>query len=127
MTVARIYAVSDAEAKDALQDAFILVFKKIETFEGTEERAFFSWMKKFVINVSLSRNQKKYRSMEVGMDGISIDQHRLDSPALSNLTQEEIMKTVFSLPEGYRQVFALYAIEGYSHKEIAELLSLIHI
>lgn len=124
MTVARIYAVSEEEAKDVLQDAFILVFKKIGTFEGTEERAFYGWMKRLIINLSLSRNQKKYRSMEKGLDAISINKHKVESAAIGNLTHEEIMKMVFKLPDGYRQVFALYAIEGYSHKEIAEQLSI---
>ena len=62
--------------------------------------------------------------MEKGLDAISINKHKVDSAAIANLTHEEIMRMVFNLPDGYRQVFALYAIEGYSHKEIAEKLSI---
>lgn len=124
MTTARIYAVSEEEAKDVLQEAFILVFRKIKDFEGAHEAAFYSWMKRLVINLSLSRNQKKYRSMEKGLDTLVLNQHKVEATAISNLTHEEIMQMVFKLPDGYRQVFALYAVEGYSHKEIAEKLSI---
>lgn len=123
MTVARIYNNSNDDAKDVLQDAFVLVYKKIENFEGEHEAALFAWIKKLIINISLSRNQRMYRRMEGSLD----DKHYnlgIDAKGLSALAHEEIMKLVFSLPDGYRQVFAMYAIEGYSHKEIANSLNI---
>lgn len=123
MTVAKIYSRNDEEAKDILQDAFILVFRKIEIFVGKEEAAFYAWMKRMVINLCLSRNQKKYRSMESSME-VLIQDKGIEADAINNLSHDEIMEMVFNLPEGYKQVFALYAIEGYSHKEIAKIIGI---
>lgn len=123
MTVAKIYSRNEEEAKDILQDAFILVFRKIEIFKGHEEAAFYGWMKRMVINLCLSRNQKKYRSMESSMEVIGQDKG-IQAEAINNLTHDEIMEMVFNLPDGYKQVFALYAVEGYSHKEIAQILGI---
>lgn len=123
MTVARIYSKNEEDAKDVLQDAFILVFKKVKSFEGTEERAFYGWMKKLIINLCLSRNQRKFRHLEKSLETIKVEQS-VHSAAISNLSHEEIMNLIFELPDGYRQVFALYAIEGFSHKEIAEQLTI---
>jgi len=123
MTVARIYSRSEEDAKDVLQDAFILVFRKIDQFHGDEEKHLYGWIKRIIINLCLSRNQRKYRTMESSLDAFSQDRG-VNSVAISNLTHQEIMDMVFRLPEGYRQVFALFAIEGYSHKEIAERLNI---
>jgi len=119
MTVAKIYSRNEEEAKDILQDAFILVFRKIQI----EEAAFYGWMKRMVINLCLSRNQKKYRSMESSMEVIGQDKG-IQAEAINNLSHDEIMEMVFNLPDGYKQVFALYAVEGYSHKEIAKTLGI---
>ena len=132
MTIAKIYSRSTEDAEDVLQDAFILVFKKIKDFKGTEDKLFYGWMKRIIINLCLSRNQKKYRQMESSLDDQIIEAGK-DAEVMSTLSHNDIMDKVFELPDGYRQVFALYAIEGYSHKEIAEKLdisvslSLIHI
>lgn len=123
LTVARIYSASDEDAKDMLQDAFILVFKKVGKFEGSEERAFFGWMKRIIINLCLSRSQKRYLKLEKSLDTLVVDP-AINETAISKLSHDEIMELVFNLPDGYRQVFALFAIEGYSHKEVAERLSI---
>ncbi len=123
LTVAKIYSKNDEDAKDVLQDAFILVYQKISMFQGYEEAAFYSWMKRIIINICLSKNQRMFRKMEHSIETMVIDRG-VDSQAISVMTQQEIMDLVFSLPDGYRQVFALYAVEGYSHKEIAAQLSI---
>ena len=123
MTVARIYNNNNEDAKDVLQEAFVLVYKKIDDFEGQKEAALFGWIKRIIINISLSRNQRMYRKMEGSIE----DKHfslGKDAEALSQMAHEEIMDLIFSLPDGYRQVFAMYAIEGYSHKEIGEKLDI---
>mgnify|MGYP000267868513 CR=1 FL=1 len=123
MTVAKIYSRNEEEAKDILQDAFVLVFRKIEIFKGHEEAALYGWMKRMVINLCLSRNQKKYRKMESSME-IVVHDKGIQADAINNLSHAEIMEMVFNLPEGYKQVFALYAVEGFSHKEIAQVLGI---
>ena len=123
MTVARIYSASEQDAEDMLQDAFILVFRKVGGFQGSEEKAFFGWMKRIIINLCLSRSQKRYLKLEKSLDAMIIDQG-IEPNIVAKLSHDEIMKLVFNLPDGYRQVFALFAIEGYSHKEVAEKLSI---
>lgn len=123
MTIARIYSNSEEDAKDVLQEAFILVFRKIDQFNGQEEKQLYGWMKRIIINLCLSRNQKKFRRMEKSLDTMDFDKG-VDAQAITNISHQEIMNLIFTLPEGYRQVFALFAIEGYSHREIAERLNI---
>lgn len=123
MTIARLYSRDEDDAKDVLQDAFILVFRKIDMFYGHEEAAFYGWTKKMVVNLCLSRSQRKFRSMEGSLENLKVDRGE-DSKIISNMSHEEIMALVFNLPDGYRQVFSLYAIEGYSHKEIGQQLQI---
>lgn len=123
MTIARIYARSEEDAKDTLQDAFVIVFRKIKGFEGENEAQFYGWLKRIIINISLSKNQRKYRNLESSLNALEIDKG-FDEQIISNLTHQEIMELIFNLPDDYRQVFALFAIEGYSHKEIAIMLNI---
>lgn len=123
MTIARLYSNNEEDAKDLLQDAFILVFRKVSSFEGHEEAAFYGWMKRIVINLALSRNQRKFRHMEQSLDAMVLEKS-IDEEVIGQLNHDEIMKLIFDLPDGYRQVFALYAIEGYSHREISEQLNI---
>lgn len=123
MVVAKIYTRSPEDAKDVLQDSLIVIFQKAHDFVGSDEKAFVAWMKKIVRNTGISRYQRKYYSHENA--NIETTQEQAIHPAVySQFSQDEIMKMVFSLPMGYRQVFALYAIEGFSHKEIAEKLDI---
>ncbi|MBN1338479.1 MAG: sigma-70 family RNA polymerase sigma factor [Bacteroidales bacterium] len=108
------------EAEDVLTDGFYNVFTKIETFAG--KGSFTAWMKRVFVNTAIDnyrKNLKHYHHLEIGevKDNLSEDE---DIP--QNVAVEELMKTVNSLPPGYRMVFNLYAIEGYSHKEIGEML-----
>ncbi len=123
MTIARIYARSEEDAKDTLQDAFVIVFRKIKGFEGDTEAQFYGWLKRIIINISLSKNQRKYRNLESSLNALEIDKG-FDEEIISNMTHQEIMDLIFNLPDDYRQVFALFAIEGYSHKEIASMLNI---
>lgn len=119
MTVAKVYTDSVEDAEDVLQDAFIVSFEKIHKFHGDEIKAFYGWMKRVTINLALDKNKKKYKKMEIGLGSQDIS---MDETAISKMTSDEIMEIIFSLPSGYKQVFALHVLEGYSHKEISELL-----
>jgi len=123
MTVSKVYTNSVEDAEDVLQDAFIIIFEKISTFQGTEKKMFFGWMKRITINLAINKNKKKYKKMEQSLDALDLD-HGFDAQILSTLSEQEIMQMIFELPSGYRQVFALFAIEGYSHKEIATQLDI---
>lgn len=123
MSVAKVYTNTLEDAQDVLQDAYIICFEKVNTFKGDEPKAFYGWMKKITINLAFSKNSNKYKKLETSLEDVGIDQP-LDAQILSNLSQQEIMNLVFNLPAGYKQIFALFAIEGYSHKEIATLLGI---
>lgn len=105
------------EAKDVLQEAFVKIFKHIHNLQETSHLE--NWMKRIMINTAIDRYRKQVsepwkQDIEQAPEPIEPE------VANQNLTQEELLKIIQSLPEGYRFVFNLYAIEGYSHKEIAD-------
>lgn len=107
------------EAEDILQDAFIKIFKNIGDFQ--ERGSFEGWVRRIVVNTALKNIDKKSFSNE--QIGGEIDNDAGEAPSVySELGEEDLLKMIASLPEGYRVVFNLYAIEGFSHKEIADLL-----
>jgi len=122
MTVARIYTRNTEDAKDVLQDAFISIYQHIDQFNGNEERALLAWMKRIVMNAGIS----KYKKMSYSKESYVLDsvvERSIEPTALANFDAEELMNAIYSLPLKYKQVIGLYAIEGYSHKEIAEMLN----
>lgn len=123
MTVAKIYTSDTEEAKDVLQDAFVVVFEKVQTFQGDTVKSLLAWIKRIMINIALSKNQKKYKHLENSLDNIQMD-FGAENQIINNLSHDEIVNMVMKIPEGYKQVFALHVIEGYSHKEIAEKLEI---
>lgn len=123
MTVARIYTHNSEDAKDVLQDAFISIYQSIGQFHGSSEGALLAWMKKIVMNAGLS----KYRRMRYTKENVPLDlvsEKSVEPMALANFDEKELMKAIYKLPLKYKQVLGLYAIEGYSHKEIAEMLNI---
>ena len=123
MTVARIYTRNAEDAKDVLQDAFISIYQHIDQFHGTEEKALLAWMKKIVMNAGLA----KYKKMSYTKEGYSLEnvlEKTVEPLALANFDAEELIKVIYSLPLKYKRVIGLYAIEGYSHKEIANMLNI---
>ena len=119
-TVARRYCIDDFLAREALQEGLIRVFKYIGSFDS-KKGDFQSWMKKIVANESikiLKKNQGIFLLTDIS---------ELKSPnasALDDLHEEELIKLIQQLPIGYREVFNMYVIDGYSHKEIAGALGI---
>lgn len=121
MGVCLRYCNSQQEAEDVIQESFIKVFEKIKTFKSTGSLE--GWIKRIVINSALKSNDKRVRKFEPGsMD--SIVEPAFDPRALSKMETKDILDVIKKLPDGYRTVFNLYAIEGYSHKEIAHKLNI---
>ncbi|MHC1708340.1 MAG: RNA polymerase sigma factor [Bacteroidales bacterium] len=114
------YFGSREEAEDALQEGFIKVFINLESFrnEGSLE----GWIRRIIVNTSLNmiRNQLKYQFHT----DIEEAEHLIKDEAdvVGNLSRDEMLAVLQDLPPGYRLVFNLYEIEGYSHKEIAEMM-----
>ena len=121
LALALRYAKHQMEAEDIVQEAFIRVFDHMHTFE--HKGSFEGWIKRIVINVALKNFSRKRFSQEQ----IGIDQDfdaPVDAPADLLMEAQEILDMVKELPDGYRIVFNLYAIEGYNHKEIADMLGI---
>lgn len=126
LAIAMRYCENRSEAEDALQDAFVNIFRRIKDFEGRREGSFTAWIKTIVINsaLSLNRKNKKHNYTE------DVTELRIADPDVQSVEEDNsdeikkqmIMNAVQELPAGYRAVFNLYVMEGYSHKEIAEIL-----
>jgi RNA polymerase sigma factor (sigma-70 family) len=108
------------EAEDALQEGFIKIFNNIDKFRN--EGSFEGWIRRIIVNTSLNyykSNLKHYYGTDYEELEEFIEDDKLN---FDNLSVAFLLKTIQDLPEGYRLVFNLYEIEGYSHKEIAEML-----
>jgi RNA polymerase sigma factor (sigma-70 family) len=119
MTICLRYSANQQEAEDMLQEAFTRVFLYIHQyqFKGSLD----GWIKRITVNAALKLLQKKtIRFSALGED--QEDVQSVDTGALSNLSEAELLKLISHLPEGYRVVFNLYVLEGYSHEEIAGML-----
>ncbi|HRI78847.1 MAG TPA: sigma-70 family RNA polymerase sigma factor [Cyclobacteriaceae bacterium] len=115
------YTKDRMEAEDVLVTAFMKVFERIDQFKN--EGSFEGWVRKIVVNESLSflrKNKSMYVETEIEAADHEPDLGRVDN----QLEAEDLLKMVSELPSGYRIVFNLYAIDGYSHKEIADQLGI---
>ena len=114
--------VSDREtARDLLQDGFVKVFTSMDSYSGLG--SFEGWMRKIFVNCALEYLRKSDVLREaVDLDN-TVELVHPDSSAISDMSAVELMKLVQELPAGFRTVFNLFAIEGYSHKEISEMMN----
>jgi RNA polymerase sigma-70 factor (ECF subfamily) len=115
------YANEYAGAEDLLQDGFIKVFNNIQKFRS--EGSFEGWIRRIFVNNSIEYFRKK-ANMYVVQETEALTYEYYDDNAVQKLMKEDLMKIIQSLSVGYRTIFNLYAIEGYSHKEIAEMLNI---
>lgn len=121
LAVCRRYARHQMEAEDILQDAFIKVFKNMGSFQ--DRGSFEGWVRRIVVNTALKNIDKKSFTNE--LIGGELEYEAGAAPSVySELGEEDLLNMIASLPEGYRVVFNLYVIEGFSHKEIADLLGI---
>jgi RNA polymerase sigma-70 factor (ECF subfamily) len=112
--------VGDREtARDLLQDGFVKVFTSLNMYSGTG--SFEAWIRMIFVNMAIEYLRKK----DILQDTVDLENIRNlteEETAVSKLTAEMIMELVQQLPDGFRTIFNLYAIEGYSHKEIGDKL-----
>lgn len=121
MTVCLRYARNRADAEDILQDGFVRLFQKIHQYKA--EGSFEGWIRRIFVNASLKKYQTKKWSME--QTGVEyVEEGKIDPDIISTLSEQEILQLIGELPEGYKVVFNMYVIEGYSHKEISEILGI---
>lgn len=115
------YARHRLEAEDILQDAFIKIFDNIAKFE--HKGSFDGWIRRIVVNTAL----KNYRRSSFQQEVIGIDDGLdvpIDPVIYADLHEADLLDLIARLPDGYRVVFNLYVLEGYSHREIAESLDI---
>lgn len=121
MSVCLRYARNRADAEDILQDGFVLLFRNIGKYES--KGSFEGWMRKIFVNTALKKYQRKrFEKERIGIENTK--EPELDASAISSMSEKEILKLIEELPDGYRIVFNMYAIEGYSHREIADTLGI---
>lgn len=122
MGVCMRYSSSQEEAQDILQDGFVTVFKKLDTYRGEGELG--AWIRKIILNTALQnyrKNKKHLHVIEIDEKGLSIESN---DDIISSISVKELMYKIQQLPNGFRTVFNLYAIEGYKHHEIAKILEI---
>jgi RNA polymerase sigma factor (sigma-70 family) len=113
------YATDRMEAEDMLQNGFIKVFGKIADYRG--DGSFEGWMRRIMVHSSIEYYRKNHKMMQL-VDLDEAGNHSADNPlATANLGAQDLTLLIQQLAPGYRIVFNLYAIEGYSHKEIAAI------
>jgi RNA polymerase sigma-70 factor (ECF subfamily) len=109
-------------ATDLLHDSFIKIFTKIESY--LHEGSFEGWMKRIVVTSALEYLRDSKDKLLISLDNMPYETEDNNTNALEKLSAEDLMKCISSMPDGYRTVFNLYAVEGYSHAEIAEMLNI---
>ncbi|ATP57515.1 RNA polymerase subunit sigma-70 [Pedobacter ginsengisoli] len=121
LVVCMRYAKDTMEAEDVLQMGYIKVFQKINEYRG--DGAFEGWIRKVMVNTAIESYRKNLRSMNVVPIEDAYDQPSTGFD-FSRLGMQDLLKVIQKLADGYRVVFNMYIIEGYSHKEIAETLGI---
>ncbi len=116
------YAKDRLEAEDILQEGFLKIFGRIGQFSGLG--SFEGWMKRIIVNTAITnyrQNLKHYYKQHID----EVNETDIDAPfADSEYSLEELLKVIQALPPGYRMVFNMFAIEGFQHKEIAEMMGI---
>ncbi len=116
------YAVDKMEAEDMLQNGFMKVFKKLDDYRG--DGAFEGWVRRIMVHSSIEYYRKHHKMIQV-MDVTEMSREPSVNPAaMANMGVKDLMSIIQQLSPGYRMVFNLYAIDGYSHKEIAEIVGI---
>ncbi len=115
------YASNADEAQDILQDGFIKIFKKLESFRG--DGSFEGWIRRIFLNTAIEYfRRKKYLQPVTEKEENTIEGKYVS--VLDELAEKDVLELISRLSLGYRTVFNMYVIEGYSHKEIGDMLDI---
>ncbi len=121
LAVCMRYAKDHMEAEDVLQMGYVKIFQKVKDYRG--EGSFEGWIRRIMVNTAIESYRKNLRTLNV----VPIeDAYEQPSQGFdySSLGMQDLLKVIQKLADGYRMVFNMYIIEGYSHKEIAETLGI---
>ncbi len=113
------YCKDPEDAQDVLQDGFVKIFRSLHNYRG--DGSFEGWLRRIIVNTAIEHHRKAARNVAtIEPQDVEIEDTALD--ALKNLAEKDIIKMLQHLSPGYRLVFNMHVIEGYSHKEIGEIL-----
>lgn len=121
MGVCMRYAPNREEARDMLQEGFVKIFDKVDQCDTNY--SFIGWMKRVMVNNAIDQYRRDAR-MPQSDNELVLENESVDADVFSGMGYEEIIRLIQRLPKGYRTVFNLYVIEGYTHKEIGEQLGI---
>ena len=116
------YANNNNDARDLLQEGFIKVYKNLHRFRA--EGSFEGWIRRVFINSSIEHYRRKVQNLATVSEKEENTIEGTDISALDNLAEKDILNLIQQLSPGYRTVFNLYVVEGYSHKDIGEKLGI---
>ena len=112
---------NEADAHDAMQDGFITAFRKI--YQLKDPNTFGGWLKRIIINQCIAQAKKRFVYTQLEAPVIDLA-HETDESWWSSITMVQIHEAIKQLPDGCRQIFVLYAVEDYTHQEIADELQI---
>lgn len=126
------YAGSHADAEDLVQEGFIKIFSKIESFTWKGSGSFVSWMKTIFINSAINDYKRKTKDIvscvenaeSLGDEASEEEADSIIDKALDVFSEQDILEAISQLPEQFRVVFNLFAVEGLKHKQIATMLDI---
>ena len=118
------YVPSEDDAKDVLQNSFVKIFTSLPTFEYRSDEALMGWMRRVVASEALLYLRGRKRLLFVEQTAEIMELADADEPQVDLISPDVLHQMISELPVGYRTVINLYVFEGYSHKQIAELLNI---
>jgi RNA polymerase sigma-70 factor (ECF subfamily) len=112
------------DAEDAVQEAFVKAFRNIHSYRG--DASFGSWLKRIVVNQSLNILKKRKQDAVAWDEKTQLEWEKSNDSVEGEMpyTADEAYEALHQLSDGYRTIFSLYLLEGYDHKEIAEILGI---
>ena len=123
LAICNRYARNMDEAEDILQEGFVKIFLNIKEFKG--DGPLLAWMRRIMINTAITHYHKmlKHRYHD---DLAEVAESKFEDKGWgeTDFTEDELFRVIQQMPDGYRQVFMLYAMEGYKHREIAEIMKI---
>lgn len=122
LSVCLRYAANRPDAEDIFQESFITIFEQIKTLKNPD--GIISWIYKIVISKVTRYYRKRVKMVEATDWNVQVVRDRSENEIIQLISTQELLTMVQKLPDGYRLVFNLYVMEGYSHKEIAQMLDI---
>jgi len=115
------YAGNPDDAQDILQDGFVKIYKNLDRFRN--EGSFEGWIRRIFVNTAIEHLRRRTYLIPIAEREENIIPYK-EKTALDRLGEKDILKLISELSPGYRTVFNMYVVEGYTHKEIGDLLGI---